>query len=199
MKHLAKVFIWTSIVLVAVWIIPWVYRLATLESYSTPFTLYSCVVHDFTALNRDDGKFIFTDTKGNEYGDEVQPLFYHSVLASKGQLPDTLEGIAVDEATIKKNMSYLTVKPRNFMRNDPPVHLLMESVPVRLELHDPEYAMVARKDGIAIVTLATNEVEKEKTAAFPPQGIRRGLSRYRRPRPPVPGQNGGRRAFRAPF
>ena len=128
-----------SLALLVLWLVPWVYRIVTLESYSTPFTLYSCVVHDFTSLDRSDARnFRFIDRKGNVYGDEVQPLFYHSILASKGAFPDSLEGIPVTEEMVEHNSVILSAEPKEFNVKKAPVYLLMESVPVRLELHDPD-------------------------------------------------------------
>ena len=80
MKRIGQIFLWGSLSLVALWVIPSVVNLMTLEGYSTPFTLYSCTVHDFTALDRGEGSdFRFIDTKGNVYGDEAQPMFYASL------------------------------------------------------------------------------------------------------------------------
>ena len=167
MKKIGKIFIGLSLALLVLWLVPWVYRIVTLESYSTPFTLYSCVVHDFTSLDRSDARnFRFIDRKGNVYGDEVQPLFYHSILASKGAFPDSLEGIPVTEEMVEHNSVILSAEPKEFNVKKAPVYLLMESVPVRLELHDPEDAFVVRKNGLAVYRMADNTLLEEKTGRF---------------------------------
>ena len=167
MKRIGKIFIILSFAVLILWIVPWLYRIVTLKSYTTPFTLYSCVYHDFTRLDRSDGKeFRFIDRNGNVYGDEAQPLFYHNVLSSKGMLPDTLEGRAVTPAEIDANNIIVTAEMKEIKRIAPKAYLLMESVPVRLELQDPEYAFVPRKDGLYIYEMAENRLDETKSAAF---------------------------------
>ena len=146
MKKYGTLFLSASLALLLVWVLPWLYNLITLESYATPFTLYSCTLHDFASVDRGEGKgFRFIDTKGNVYGDEAQPMFYASVLASRGALPDTLEGRKISLEEIERNSVIASSDPRDLNRAIPPVYLLMESVPERLELKDPEDALISRK------------------------------------------------------
>lgn len=166
MKTAAKIFLYISLALVTVWVLPWAWRIATLKSYSTPFTLYSCVIHDFTSLERSDKELTFIDRNGNVYSDEVQPLFYGRVLNTKGALPDTLEGRPVTLALIDSMNVTFSAKPKDFNKKDIPVCMLMESVPVRMELQDPEDAFVIRKDGIYLYDITQNTLEEDKTKAF---------------------------------
>lgn len=167
MKRIGQIFLWCSIALLALWQIPSLLNLLTLKSISTPFTLYSCTVHDFTALDRGDGTaFKFIDTKGNVHGEEAQPLFYASVLASKGSLPDSLEGRKISLEEIERNQVIASVRPKDVNKTKAPVYLLMESVPLRLELQDPEDALVSRKNGIAVYNMESNSLLTDKTAAL---------------------------------
>ena len=167
MKRYGEIFLGFSLAALLLWLVPWLYNFITLKPYSTPFTLYSCVVHDFTSLERSEGAGLkFTDRKGNVYGDEVQPLFYASVLASRGALPDSLEGRKVSLEEIERNAVIASCEPKDLNRTLPPVYLLLESVPERLELKDPEDAMVSRKSSIDIIEMATNTLRKEKTQLF---------------------------------
>ncbi len=166
MKTAAKIFLYISLALVLVWILPWAWRIATLKSYSTPFTLYSCVVHDFTSLDRDDKDLTFIDRNGNVYTDEVQPLFYGRVLNNKGALPDSLEGRPITLALIDSTNVNFSAKPEEFNTRLIPVCLLMESVPVRMELQDPEGAFVLHKDRIVLYDITSNTLEEEKSRAF---------------------------------
>lgn len=144
--------------------LPALVRLITAKPERTPFTLYSCTVHDFTSLYQDGGRdYRFVDRAGNVHGDEAQPLFYASILASRGALPDTLEGRAVTLEEIERNNVILSSDPRDVNKTIPPVYPLMESVPERLELQEPEEALVSRKDGLYIYQMGTNTLETEKT------------------------------------
>ena len=164
MKKYGTILLSASLALLLVWVLPWLYNVITLESYATPFTLYSCTLHDFASLDRGEGKgFRFIDTKGNVHGDEAQPMFYASVLASRGALPDSLEGRKITLEEIERNSVIASSDPKDVNRAIPPVYLLMESVPERLELKDPEDALISRKGGIAIVEMATNALREQKT------------------------------------
>jgi len=164
MKLTGKIFLWTSVLLLLLWVLPWLYQLISLKGYSSPFTLYSCTVHDFTSLDRNGGRDLrFVDRQGQVHGEEAQPTFYASVLASNGTLPDTLEGRPVTLAEIERNSVIATSDPKDVNRTKAPVYLLMESVPVRLELQDPEEALVSRRDGIYIYKLADNTLQQGKT------------------------------------
>ena len=164
MKKTAKIFVTVSAAVVALTVLPWIVRILTIKPERTPFTLYSCVVHDFTALDRGTGReYRFIDRHGNVYDDSVQPLFYASVLASKGQFPDSLEGRAVTLEEVERNSLFVTSDPKDVNKTLPPVYLLMESVPERLELQDPEDAMVSRRDGIYVYHMDSNELLVAKT------------------------------------
>lgn len=165
MKTYGKIFLSVSLLVLALWVLPWLYRLITLESYSTPFTLYSCTLHDFASLDRGEGKgFQFIDTRGNVHGDEAQPMFYASVLASRGALPDSIEGRKITLEEIEHNAVVATADPKDFNRTLSPVYLLMESIPLRLELQDPEDALVSRAKSIDVIEMASNDLRAEKTA-----------------------------------
>ena len=162
MKKIGKAFIVLSAAVLVLWVVPWLYNLMTLKPYSTPFTLYSCIIHDFTSLDRSDSKnFQFIDREGNAHGDEVQPMFYASILASRGALPDSVEGRPVTMEEIDRNSIIVTSDPKDVNKTKPPVYLLMESVPERLELKEPERAIVSRKDGLLVYDMAGKELLAE--------------------------------------
>ena len=163
MKKISAIFIALTAAVVLLTVGPKLYNLLTAKPEGTPFTLYSCVLHDFTALYQEDRDYKFVDRAGNVYSDEVQPLFYASILASRGALPDSLEGQKVTLEEIERNNMFLTMDPRDVNKVIPPVYLLMESVPERLELQDPKEAFVSRKDGLYIYNMAQNALQEEKT------------------------------------
>ena len=165
MKKIARYFLILSALAVLSTLIPRLWALVTAKPERTPFTLYSCTVHDFTALDTEGGRdYRFVDRQGNVYGDEAQPLFYASVLASKGMLPDSLEGRPVSLDEIERNNVFVTSDPADVNKTLPPVYLLMESVPERLELKEPEEALVSRKDGIYVYRMEDNSLLEEKSA-----------------------------------
>ena len=165
MKKLANAFLWCSALVGLFTLVPWLWQMLTAKPERTPFTLYSCTVHDFTALWQDEGReYRFTDRKGNTYSDEAQPLFYAAILASKGMLPDSLEGVPVSLEEIERNNLFITSDPRDVNKTLPPVYPVMESIPERLELQEPENALVARRDGFYLYEMASNTLLEEASA-----------------------------------
>ena len=167
MKTVGKVFIWASLALLAVWIIPWICGIIVAKPVSSPFTLYSCVIHDFTEMDRSvESELRFVDRKGNAYGEEIHPAFYQSLLFSQGNLPDSVEGRPVTRDELKLHNYNLTERPALVNRLPAKACLLMESVPLHLELQDPAFGMVFRKDGLHIFRLEDNAPDAALSAAF---------------------------------
>lgn len=176
MKKISNGLIGLTLAAVLACLVPALYRLLTAKPERTPFTLYSCTVHDFTELYQDDGReYKFIDRAGAVHGDEVQPLFYASILAAKGALPDTLEGRAVTLEEIERNNLFLSTDPRDVNKVVPTVYPLMESVPVHLELQDPEEALVVRKNRLCIYQMGSNTLLEEKTEKLNTDLLARGF------------------------
>lgn len=157
MKKLENIYLSVIAALLAIWLIPRLYYIITAESYSTPFTLYSCTIGDFVSLTDRSGKdFVFTDTQGHEYGDSVLPFFYYRVLSSRNNVPEVINGRQFTGEEIERNNIIFSSSPRDVNSETPNIYMLLESNPPRLELEDAEYAIVARKDGFKVITMATN-------------------------------------------
>ena len=56
MKTLGKLLIYFSLAVLLFWQGPRIYNLITAEPYSTPFTLYSCTIHDFVSVAPKEGR-----------------------------------------------------------------------------------------------------------------------------------------------
>jgi len=158
MRKLGNLYLSIIGVLLAIWLLPRLYYIITAESYSTPFTLYSCTIGDFVSLKDRAGKdFVFNDTQGREYGDSVLPFFYYRVLSSRNNVPEVINGKQFTGEEIERNNIIFSSTPRDVNSETSNVYMLLESNPPRLELEDAEYAMVARKDGFKVVEIATNK------------------------------------------
>ena len=158
MRKLGNIYLSVIGVLLAIWLIPRLYYIITAESYSTPFTLYSCTIGDFVSLTDRSGKdFVFTDTQEHEYGDSVLPFFYYRVLSSRNNVPEVINGRQFTGEEIERNNIIFSSTPRDVNSETPNVYMLLESNPPRLELEDAEYAIVARKDGFKVIEMAANK------------------------------------------
>lgn len=167
MKTAGKIFIIVSTAALALWIVPWIAAIITAKPFSAPFTMYSPVLHDFIYIDRSAGKGLrLIDSSGKAHGEEVQPLFYYMVLISRGALPKEIDGHKITPELVKKYRYSMSEKPAYVNAKPAPAQLLMESVPVRLELQDPEHAMIFHKDGLHIYEMNSNSEDKAKTEAF---------------------------------
>ena len=166
MKKIGSVYIWCSLAAVILWIVPWILGIIGAKPTGTPFTLYSCVLHDFTYLDNEGGDIKFIDRKGEAHGDEVQPMFYASILFGNGTMPDSLGGRAITREAIDYDRFTLMERPAYVNRKAPKAYLLMESVPLRMELQDPEYGMVFRKDGLHVYKMNGKEYDEGKSRDF---------------------------------
>lgn len=166
MKKIGSVYIWCSLAAIVLWIVPWILGIIRAKPSGTPFTLYSCVLHDFTYLDNEGEDFVFVDRKGERHGDEVQPMFYASMLFANGSMPDSIGGRAITREAIEYDRFTLMERPGSVNRKAPRAWLLMESVPPRLDLQDPEYGMVFRRDGVHIYKMNGKEYDKAKSEDF---------------------------------
>lgn len=177
MRKLGNIYLSVIAALLAMWIFPRIYYIITAESYSTPFTLYSCTIGDFVSLTDKSGKdFVFTDTQGHEYGDSVLPFFYYRILSSRNNAPETINGRQFTGEEIERNNIIFSSTPRDVNAETSNVYMLLESNPPRLELEDAEYAIAARKDRFKVITIATNKcdttLENAMNAALDSVGFR---------------------------
>ena len=167
MRKTGNIYLAIIVALLALWLVPRLWYIITAQSYSTPFTLYSCTVGDFVSLTDRSGKdFVFTDTEGREYGDSALPFFYYRVLCSRNNAPEIICGRQFTGEQIEKNNIIFSSSPKEVNTETPNVYMLLESAPPRLELEDPEYALVARRDGVKIIEMATNRSDAELEWSF---------------------------------
>lgn len=167
MRKTGNIYLAVITAMLAIWLLPRLWYIITAEPYSTPFTLYSCVAEDFVSLeDRSGGDFIFKDTHGREYADSVLPFFYYRVLSSRNKIPETINGRQYTADQIESNNIFFSTSPKDVNIPEMNVYMLLESEPLRLELEDPEYALVARRDGVRIIEMSKNRNAMELELAF---------------------------------
>jgi len=169
MKTIGKIFLWICSALLIIWMVPRIVRLASLQTYSTPFTLYSPIIDGFVWRADTEDKFALEDQQGNIYrgkdSDTLLPLFYYTDLAVRGKLPQEIHGKAITVDDIKLNRVVEMSRPSEINKPKRPVYLLMESVPEREgELEDAEYAIICRKDGFHVYKMEENKEDATLTS-----------------------------------
>lgn len=176
MRKIGNIYLVLIAFLLSVWFLPRLYYIITAKPYSTPFTLYSCIVKDFVSLEDRQGKdYVFKDTQGRTYSDSVLPFFYYRVLSSRNNTPELIAGNRFTGEQIERNNIIFSSTPKEVNAEKMNVYMLMESNPPRLELEDPEYALIMRKDKAKIIRISSNsddsELEKEFAHVFDSVGF----------------------------
>lgn len=167
MRKTGNIYLAIITALLAIWLLPRLWYIITAKQYSTPFTLYSCIAEDFVSLEDRSGKdFIFRDSQDREYGDSVLPFFYYRVLSSRHNVPETINGKQYTGEEIESNNIFFSTSPKEVNIPEMNVHMMLESNPPRLELEDPEYAIVSRNDGVRIIEMSSNSSDVELEMAF---------------------------------
>ncbi|MDE7397190.1 MAG: DUF4857 domain-containing protein [Muribaculum sp.] len=178
MKQLSKLYFIIAAVVALSWFLPWLYDLSFPDTGRAPFVQYSpladsWIVSEFVE-NQTDPVIYAVDKVGSVQGqytveerDSLLPQIYYSRLMAKGLMPDSIAGVEVTMPMLRHNEMVLSVSPRNFVRVDPKVWLIMESMPARFSLEDPKDAFRLTDDGrVEFITIGTNSINEERSRRF---------------------------------
>ena len=181
MIRISKILLALTIVLLALWQLPWCYAFFNTPSIHNPFTLYSGVCGDFVAIEHGDNKeMIGVTSKGKEYSreetDSLLPFFYVRQLMTDGRLNDTIQGYAVNARDIQ--MTNFNFRTNAADLNKPTVALypLLESLSKRVELVMPNDVFRLTDKGIEFVKMAENRVDAEKSELFTQAMLKKGFT-----------------------
>lgn len=166
MKKYGYTYIIVATIIIGGIFLPRLYHIITAKRVGSPFTLYSCILHDFASLDHSGKDLQFVDSKGVQYGDTVQPMFYYRDIMARGVMPDSIEGRKVTVQEIEKNYFMFFSDPDDVTKNLPKVYFLMESSPSRVDLEDSKHAFVSRKTHLDIIRMADNSLDREMSEAF---------------------------------
>ncbi len=166
MKKYGYTYIIVATIILGGIFLPRLYHIITAKRGGSPFTLYSCILHDFASLDHSGKDLQFVDSEGVHYGDTVQPMFYYRDIMARGVMPDSIEGRKVTVSEIEKNYFMFFSDPDDVNKNLPKVYFLMESSPSRVDLDEAKHAFVSRKTHLDIIRMADNSLDKELSAAF---------------------------------
>ena len=180
MKKLGKIYLYATCIILLAWLLPWLYNLCAPKSYGSPFTLYSCILDDFTSMTTNEKHdLIFKDRKGNLYKgtqfDSVQPMFYNQQLLAEGRMPDSIKGRAITVEAIRTNNFFSNVSPSDLNKTTPRLFMILESLPKRVDLEDAKEAFRSTNDGLEFIDMATNEINVPKSMAFTERMKKKGF------------------------
>lgn len=138
---------------------------------------YSPVLEDFLIIDFQHDKYY--DANDNVYTreetDKLLPFTYFRLLASKGLLPDSLNGKKIDIEEIRQNAINFRISPADFHQPQIPLYPLFESKPERLKLEIPdEFFRIENR--MEFITCKTNEIDETMSKMFTDSLISQGFS-----------------------
>lgn len=190
MKRLPDIILSLLAVLMLSWFLPWLYALLTPSASNTPFCSFSPISQRWVVSQTVNGEkpiIIMTDSvkisDGNRYltegttrgnsrrltvsdRDSLVPQLYYRQLAASEKLPDTITGIEITQHILRSNELFLNASPRDVNKVTPGIWLMMESMPDRVDLSDPEEAFRFTKDGIEFINISDNSINTDRSRRF---------------------------------
>ena len=185
MRKLANIILGIIVVLLVVWELPWLYNNYAVsflhgdEIGGQPFTLYSGLADEFIQNTEGQGR---RGISGREYtveeADSLLPFFWTTQLVNAGRLPDTIRGYAVSPQLIRQtNINYhRRAYDTHTNRPNCGLWLLLESLPKRVNLEDPDDAFRFTKDGIEFINMNTGKVKPKKSKLFTDALVKKGFA-----------------------
>ena len=182
MKTAYKVFLTALSILILSWFLPWLYSIVFPAGASDPFIAYSPVTDSFIVSESGGGDIYAVDADGNrlspdytkEERDSLLPHIYYTQLVAHDRLPDTINGIAVSVPEFKHSQWVFSSSPRDINKVPARVYMMMESMPARIDLEDPDE--VFRLNGqVEFIDIRTNTVNPTRSRRFTDVFAQRGF------------------------
>ena len=181
MKYKSLIFsiILVSVTLLASWTVPALVQKMTDDSHSYPLMYYSARLKELCVIDFREHKNSFYDIHGNEYPraqyDSLLPLLNYRQLAMEGQLPDSLEGQAIDVKILRSKQVMFRFRPVDVFSPQPAMGVLLEAMPKRGNLTLPgDYFRMDRE--LTFVDAQSNSVNRQKSEIFTKELIKKGFN-----------------------
>lgn len=162
-------------VLVLSWFLPWLYGVVFPVGGSDPFVAWSPVSDRMIVSENGGDKAIFAvdstgrptgETYTREQRDSLLPQIYFTQLMARDAMPDTVAGIEATMANLRHHQWVFSCLPRDVVKVMPEVFPIMESMPVRIDLEDPDRVFRFRDGRVEMIDMATNTVNPKSTHRF---------------------------------
>ena len=180
MIRISKILLAITIVLLALWQLPWCYAFFNANSDSVPFTLYSGIHGDFISIKTDANKNIIGVTPdgqefSREQADSLLPFFYVRQLVTDGRLPDTIQGYPVTPRDIQMSNFMFRSSPSDLNKPVVALYPLLESLSKRVELEMSEDVFRISNEGIEFIKMEGNTINTAKSETFTKALIGKGF------------------------
>lgn len=165
----SKAFLFITVVLLLMWGLPWAWHFLFGKPGSYPFTIYSCVAHQFVAMDRSSGSVAYRGEDGSIYSekqfDSILPTLYNRQLVSDGRFPSQINGVEIDNRTLQMEKFMFRHKPSDINVKRPGLYPLFEGMSGRVDLQMPGdvFRMNTRME---FVDMEENRVNEERSQRF---------------------------------
>ncbi len=190
MKTFSKIVLYVVTVAVLAWFLPWIYALAFPAPSGEPFCSFSPVNNRWVVSRSVPGEkpviMVFDsihaggETSGRVISraerDSLVPQLFYKELLAHDRLPDSIAGKAVSAHELRTHELMMNTSPRDIVKRQPGVWMMMESMPERVELSDADQVFRFTDSGIEFVDMATNSVNPSRSKRFTETMVKRGFA-----------------------
>jgi hypothetical protein len=168
-KQIIYIILLLFVTAVGLWAIPELVKTATYSKNKTPFVYFSSIQKKFLFRETDKKEHTFYDDEGKVYTEQEYdtslPLFNFRQLTVNGEMPDSIDGIAIDPRELRVKQVMFRYAPVNKNTPNPGLYILYESLPKKAKLESPG-DLFRLKDKIEFIDAETNTVNQEKSDIF---------------------------------
>ncbi len=164
------------------WFLPWLYALCFPAPSGEPFCSFSPVSGKWIVTESRPGsapvitELDSADAQGRILGgtvltrdqrDSLVPQLFYKELLAHDRLPDTIASQEVSAHILRTHELMLNASPRDYLKRNAGVWMMMESMPERVDLSDPTEVFRFKSDStMEFVDMATNTVNEGRTRRF---------------------------------
>lgn len=165
----SRAFLGITVVLLLMWGLPWAWHFLFGKPGSYPFTIYSCVAHQFVTMDRSSGSVAYRGEDGSMYTekqfDSILPTLYNRQLVSDGRFPAQIDGVEIDPRTLQIEKFMFRHRPADINVEKPGLYPLFEGMSGRVDLVMPGdvFRMNHRME---FVDMEENRVNEERSQRF---------------------------------
>ncbi len=160
-------------------IIPEYYSLAFDKSVQSTRVFFSPIKKDFLETKSYNHKYQRFDAQGNilskEEFESLTPFYSYRQLFYRGELPDSVNGVAVDAHIIRDNNFFLAIRAININKYQIQLFPLLESKPDGPDLNMPEdfYRVT---NNLSFINCASNKIKSTLSDEFNTELVKNGFS-----------------------
>lgn len=168
-KRIIYIILLLFVTFIGLWGIPELVKTASYSRSHYPFAYYSSIKKKLMFREADGRKNPFHDDEGTIYTDEEYdkslPLLNYRQLTVNGEMPDSIDGIAIEPRELRVKMVNFRYAPAETHTPGTGLYIMYESLPKKAKLESPG-DVFRMKDKIEFIDAETNTVNQEKSELF---------------------------------